>query len=66
MLIIGFFSLSSLAFGQTEKQIVKPNSAIETDLFQSRKPVDGYPAVLQTKKSLKLKKQIKSTKQSKN
>ena len=65
MLIIGFFSLSSLAFGQTEKQIVKPNSAIETDLFQSRKPVDGYPAVFANKEELEAKKadKIDKTKQ---
>lgn len=62
LIIFSFITVSSLTFGQTEKQISNTN---QSELFQSRKPADGYPSVFADKAELDAKKadKIDKTKQ---
>jgi|APGre2960657404_1045060.scaffolds.fasta_scaffold153097_2 hypothetical protein len=65
-LMLSFFCLGTVVFGQMEKQIVKStNTVSKVGLFQSRKPADGYPAVFANQAELDAKKadKIDKTKQ---
>lgn len=66
LLLFSLIFLNTIAFGQTETKAIKPsNSTIESELFQSRKPADGHPAVFADKAELDAKKadKIDKTKQ---